>query len=144
MSDRPSRFSRRRFPFVWKLVKTLRADQRAQFERAMRLLDEAGEIMPLRASDRVWRALLLLKAQRLAEARKAFVALREEFKDSVDPNLRYLRHFCTHKLSMMTPSSGQWSYEAKQAKLLDCDPNLKRRFRMVTVDEIYEGIQPRS
>lgn len=99
--------------------------------------------MPLRASDRVYRADLLLRAQRTREAHTAFAALRNELKGSDDPNLRYLRHYCTHQLSLLTRSSGQWSYEAKQAKLIECSASLKRRFPMVTVGEIHEAIQPR-
>jgi len=142
MNDRPAPFSPPRFRYVWTLLKALSAEQRGRFDRAFQLLDEAAEIMPLRPSDRVWRSMLLLRAQRTGEAYQAFGALRDEFKGSDDPDLRYLRHFCTHQLSLMTPASGQWTYEAKQAKHIDCNRSLKRRFPMVTVNEIYERIQP--
>ena len=143
MNDRPRAFSPRRFRFAWKLLKAIRAEQKGEFDRALRLVDEAAEIMPLRPSDRVVRAMLLLGAQRTREAPAAFAALREDFRGSDDADLRYLRHFCTHQLSLLIPSSGQWSYEAKQANLIDCRRYLKHRFPMVTVDEIYEAIQPR-
>jgi hypothetical protein len=143
MNDRPAPFSPPRLCYVWKLLKALSTEKRGYFDRALQLLDEASEIMPLRSSDRVWRSMLLLRAQRTGEAHRAFGALRDEFKGSDDPDLRYLRHFCTHQMSIMTPGSGQWGYEAKQAKFIDCRRALKRRFPMVTVDEIYEGIQPR-
>ena len=116
---------------------------KAYFDRALQHLNHAGELVSLRASDRVYRADLLLRAQRTREAHEEFAALRNEFKGSHDPNRRYLRHYCTHQLSRLTRSSGQWSYEAKQAQLIDCSTSLKRRFPMVTVDEIYEAIKPR-
>lgn len=124
-------------------MKALIAEQRGYFDAAIRLVDKAAEVMPLRASDRVYRALLLLRAQHTREAHQAFAALRDEFKGSDDPDLRYLRHFCTHQLSPLTPGSGQWGYEAKQGKLIECRASLKGRFPMVTVDEIYDRIEPR-
>jgi hypothetical protein len=124
-------------------MQAYRAERKGDFDRALQHLSDAGEIAPLRASNRVYRADLLLKAQRTREAHKEFAALRDESKGSDDPNRRYLRHYCTHQLSLLTPSSGQWSYEAKQAQLVDCSASLKRRFPMVTVDEIHEAIQPR-
>jgi|tagenome__1003787_1003787.scaffolds.fasta_scaffold20115087_1 hypothetical protein len=143
MNDRPRRLSPRRFRYAWKLMKAFSAEQKGQFDRALELVDDAAEIMPLYADDRVRRALLLLKAQRTRDAHAAFAALRNEFKGSDDPDIQYLRHYCTHQLSLLTPSSGQWGYEAKQAKLINCRRYLKHRYRMVTVDEIYEGIKPR-
>ena len=143
MNDRAAALSPRRFRHVWRLMKALAADGRGHFDRALQLLDQAAEFMPLEPSDRVYRANLLLKAQHTREAHEAFAALREEFKGSDDPNLRYLRHFCTHQLSLLTPSSGQWSYEAKQAKLIRCRASLKGRFPMTTTDEIHERIKPR-
>jgi len=47
-------------------------------------------------------------------------------------------------LSLLVPGSGQWSYEAKQAKLIDCSASIKLRFPMVSVDDIYDAIRPRS
>ena len=143
MNERPAPLSPRRFRQVWRMIKALIAEQRGHFERALQLVDAAAEIMPLRASDRVYRAMLLFRAQHSREAHQAFSLLREELKDSDDPDLRYLRHFCTHQLSVLTPGSGQWGYEAKQAKLLACRASLKGRFPMVTVDEIQERIKPR-
>ena len=143
MKERPRPFSLPRFRYAWKLFQSFLAERKGQFERAIQLLDEAGKIVPLTASDRVDRAVLLLRAQNTSEAHTAFAALRDEFKGSDNPNLQYLRHFCTHQLSLLTPSSGQWSYEAKQAQDIDCRPSLKRRFAMVTVDEIHEAITPR-
>jgi hypothetical protein len=116
---------------------------KGQFDRAMKLLDEAAAIHPLRPSGRVRRAMLMLRSQRSRDAHQAFPALRDEFKGSENPDLQYLRRYCTAMLSMLTQSSGQWAYEAKEAKLIECSPSLKRRFPMVTVDEIYEGIPPK-
>jgi len=143
MKERPPPFSPPRFRYAWKLLQSFLAERKGQFDRAVQLLDEAGEIMPVRASDRVARAMLLLRAQNTREAHAAFAAQRDEFKDTDNPDLQYLRHFCTHQLSLLPPSSGQWSYEAKQAKGIGCRPSLKRRFPMVTVDEMHDAIQPR-
>jgi hypothetical protein len=142
MHERPPPISLR-FRYAWRLLQAFRAERKGDFDRALQHLDNAGEVVALRASDRVYRADLLLRAQRTREAHMAFAALRDEFKDSDDPNRRYLRHYCTHQLSMLSHSSGQWSYEAKQARLIDCRALLKRRFPMVTVDEIHEAIKPR-
>ena len=67
---------------------------------------------------------LLLKAQRTQEAHTAVAALRDEFKGSELPNLRYLRHYCTHQLSLLSRSSGLWSYEAQQANSIKCSASL--------------------
>lgn len=143
MNDRPANPSlARRFRFAWRMLKALRAEHRGDFDRALHLVDGAAAILPLRASDRVWRAMLLLRAQRIGDAQKAFGALRDEFKASDNPDLRYLRHFCTYQMAAIMPSD-QWAYEAKQAKLTPCREYLKRRFPMVTTDEIFERIQPR-
>jgi hypothetical protein len=124
-------------------MQAFRAEWKGDFDRALQHLDHAGDVAPLSASDRVYRADLLLKAQRTREAHAAFAALRQEFKPVDDPDIRYLRHYCTHQLSMLSRSSSQWSYEAKQARFIDCSPNLRRRFPMVTVDETHEAVQPR-
>ena len=126
------------------MTRAIIAEQRGHFDQALQLVEKAAEVMPLRASDRVYRAMLLLRAQHTREAHQAFAALRDEFKGSDDPDLRYLRHFCTYQLSALTPGSGQWAYEAKQAKLIDCRWGLKAQFPMTTVDEIHERIKPRS
>ncbi|MDB5720930.1 MAG: hypothetical protein JWP15_1548 [Alphaproteobacteria bacterium] len=125
-------------------MKAFAAELRGSFERAVRLVDEAAEIMPLRPADRAYRGVLLMKAGHTREAHRALAALRHELSDSDDPNLRYLRHFCTHQLSLLTPGSGQWGYEAKQARLIECSRVLKRRFPMTTVDEIHVRIKPRE
>jgi len=85
---------------------------------------------------------LLLRNQRIEEGHRAFVTLREKFKGSDDARIVYLRHYCTYQLSSLT-GSAQWSYEAKQAKLINCSRSLKRRFPMTTVDEIHDRIQLR-
>lgn len=141
-SDAP-RWSWRRAQWAWKLVQADRAEQRGEFTRAVLLLDEATQIKSLWGPERVQRALLLLRSQRTHEAHQAFAALRDEFKDSDKPELQYLRHYCTAMLSMLSRSSGQWAYEAKEAKLIECSLSLKRRFPMVTIDEIHEAIPPK-
>lgn len=142
MSERPPSLSAR-LKFSWKLWRVFRANGKRQFDRALTLLEEADKIRPLRAPGRVYRAALLLKAQRTHDAHVAFAALRDEFKGSDDPDRQYLRHYCTYQLSWMSRSSGQWSYEAKQAKLVDCRPALRRRFPMLSTDDIHDRIQPR-
>src|SRR3954453_11623780 len=137
MSVDPPPFSAPRFRYAWRLFKSWRAEGRNDFDDAVKLLDEAAQAMPLTASDRVHRADLLMKAQRTAEAHAEFLALRDEFKGSDEPDLRYLRHYCTAMVSSFVPSSGQWAYEAKQGKLIKCSPSIRRRFPMITVDEIH-------
>lgn len=143
MKGRPPPLSLPRFRFVWTMLKALRAEWKGQFDRALQLVDKAAVIMPLGASDRVHRTNLLLKAERTREAHAGFAALRDEFKGSEDADLQYLRYYCTHQLSLLTPGSGQWSYEAKQAQLIKCRASLKRRFPMITVDDIHETIKSR-
>ena len=118
------------------------AEGRGDFKRALQLLDEAAEIMQPPA-DKVWRAKLLLSLERVDDAYHAFDLLRQEFKGSDDPNLRYLRHYCTAMLSLMQPGSGQWSYEARQANAIKCTARIKLMLPMVTVDEIHDRIKPR-
>ena len=129
--------------WAWKLFRSTRAETSGDFPKAIRLLDEAAKIKPLHAPERVQRAMLLLKEKRTREAHIDFAALRSEFKASDDPDLMYLRHYCTTMLSLLNPSSGQWSYEARQAKGINCRGSLKRRFSMITIDEIFESISPR-
>lgn len=143
MKDAPASPFLRRISATWKRLMAVRAAHKGLYDHAIQLLDEAAEIVPLRASSRVYRADLLLGAQRTSEAHAAFAALRNEFRDSADPNLQYLRHYCTHQLSLLTPGSGQWGYEAKQAKHIDCSALLRAQFPMVTADEIHERIKPR-
>ena len=100
MSERPPCLALR-IQFSWKLWRVFRADGKGQFDRALTLLEEADKIRPLKAAGRVYRADLLLKAQRTQEAHVTFAAPRDEFKGSDDPNRRYLRHYCTYQLSWM-------------------------------------------
>lgn len=97
---------------MWSLFKVILADEKARHDEALNLLDQTAGIMPLRESDLVYRALLLMKAQRTRDAHVAFTALRDKFKGTDDPNLQYLRYYCTYMLSDLTPSSSQWFYEA--------------------------------
>src|SRR5438270_9093069 len=124
---------RTRFKWAWKIARAGSYERKREFERALRDLDDAADIWPLRASDRVHRARLLLRNQRIQEGHRGFATLREEFKGSDDPDIQYLRHYCTYELSYLTRSP-QWSYEAKQAKLINCGRSLKRRFPITTVD----------
>jgi hypothetical protein len=139
-SDTP--FSRRRIAVGWKVFLASRAAKKGRFDQAIRLLDEAVEILPL-PTVKVDRAMMLLRAERTREAHEAFDALRQEFKGSEKPSEQYLRHYCTAMLSLMQPGSGQWGYEAKQAKAIKCRWSLKTAFPLVTIDEIYDRIKPR-
>jgi hypothetical protein len=134
----------RRAKWAWKLFQASRAEAHGDFETALRRLDQAAEIKALWAPERVQRAMLLLRSQRTAEAHRAFSALRMEFKGSEDPDLQYLSHYCTSMLSALQPGSTQWSYEAEQGRKIKCRARLKSRFPMVTSDEIWERVQPRS
>lgn len=133
----------RRVSATWKRLKAVRAAHKGLYDRAIQLLDDAAAITPLGPENRVYRADLLLGAQRTREAHVAFAALRDEFKGSADPDLQYLRHYCTHQLSILTPGSGQWGHEAKQAKRINCSALLRMRYPMVTVDQIHDRIKPR-
>ena len=144
MKDNAPPLSSLRFKWAWKCFKSYRAEARGDFSRAIALLDEAARIKAPSASDRVQRALLLLKGQHIREAHEAFGALRQEFKDSANPDHMYLRRYCTYILSTLSRVSGQWAHEAKEAQSIKCRPSLKYRFRMVTVDEIDNAIRPRS
>ena len=136
MINAPPLSPMKKLAWMWMLFRAARAESDGDFKRALRLLDEAALTKPLWPPERVQRAMLLLKDQRKAEAQKAFAMLRSEFKTSDDYDVRYLRHYCTSMLSMMTPSSAQWAYEASQAKKIACRARLKRRFPMVTSDEL--------
>lgn len=138
-----SRFSRPWFRSSWKILLAARADARGDFGRALQLLDEAAEIMPLKARFRVKRANLLLALERSDEAYRAFDSLRQEFKNSTTPERQYLRHYCTAMLSMMQPGSAQWSYEAKLANAIKCPWYVKGLLPMVSADDIHEAIKPR-
>ena len=132
------------FKWAVTLAKADFAEDRGDFDRAWSLLNEAEQMGRLRVQDRVQRARLLLRMQRLNEANKAFLVLRDELKGSEHPDRKYLRHYCTYMLSSMSrASSGQWAYEAEQAKQLPCSASLKRNFPMTTIDEIHERIPPK-
>jgi hypothetical protein len=130
MDSLPKPLSPVRFRFVWKLLQAFLARRKGRFEIALERFDEAEKIMPLRPSYRVYRADVLLGAQRYPEAHILFAMLRDEFKGSDDPDLRYLRHYCTHQLSLLNRSSSQWQHEAKLGNLIDCSSSLKRWFPM--------------
>src|SRR4051812_25485496 len=86
-APKPPRFSRPWFRCSWKLLRAFNAERRADFGRALQLMDEAAEIMPLQSWFRVKRANLLLRLERFEDAHRAFDALRQEFKDSSDPTV---------------------------------------------------------
>jgi len=140
-SDAPP-WSRKRLLWAWKLGQAGWFEGKGEFDRALKLLEEVADIRPLRPSDRVQQALLLLRSQRTREAHESFAALRDELKGSENPNLQYLRRYCTATLAMLMRSP-QWAYEAKEAKLIACSQSLKRRFPLVTMDEIHEAIPPK-
>ena len=124
------------------MLRASMAASRGNFQRAVQLIDEAIEIMPL-LFIRVRRAMILLQAERTRDAYQAFDELRQQLKGSQDPDHRYLCHFCTAMLSLMQPGSGQWAYESKQAKAIKCSRGIKFSFPLVTVDEIDDRIKPR-
>ena len=125
------------------MLRALRAEQNRDFKRALQFIDEVAEVMPLQSWFRVKRATLLLRLERVEEAHRAFDVLRQEFKGSRDPNRQYLRHYCTAMLSLMQPGSGQWYYEAKQAKAIKCSRAVKGLLPMASADDIHEKIRPR-
>jgi hypothetical protein len=118
----------------WKIFRSYRAEQARQFDLAIQLLDEAAQIRTLSAADHVRRAWLLLKAQRVPEAQSAFALLRKKLQGADDPDLRYLRHFCTATLGMMGMEPAVADYEAKQAASLRCSRRLRREFPLFVMD----------
>jgi hypothetical protein len=135
----------RRLKWSWKIARAGLLEHKGQFARALALLDDAERVRALPPSGRVRRARLLLRSERVPEASAAFLALRNEFRGSDNPDRQYLRHYCTYMLSKIGPtSSGQWSYEAAQAKPIACRPWLKSAFPMTTTDEIHDRIRPRD
>jgi hypothetical protein len=121
-------FSRRRFGWAWLLLKAARAEQRGDFDKVIALLDEAAEIQPLRAEDRAYRALLLLRSQRLREAQSALAALHKKFQAGADPDRQYLWRWATATLGLMRVNAAQFDREARLAQTIPCRPGLRRRF----------------
>jgi hypothetical protein len=141
-ASKPARFSPPWLHSAWRLIRSIYAEGKGDFGRAIEFLDAAAEIMPLQSVFRVRRAQLLLRAERVDDAYRAFDALRQEFKSSTDPDRQYLRRYCTAMLSLMQVGSGQWSYEAKQAKAINCSRRVKAMFPMISADDIHENIRP--
>jgi hypothetical protein len=79
--------------------------------------------------------MVLLRSQRIPEAQSTFSSLRKEFEGADEPDLQYLRRFCTAMLGMIRIDSGPMNHEAKQAQTIPCRPSLRRRFTLVTGDQ---------
>jgi hypothetical protein len=118
----------KRAKWAWKLVKASMAEDRGDFDQGLRLLDDAAQIKALRADRRVQRAMLLLRAQRLPEAQSAFASLRKEFAGSPDPDLQYLKRYCTAMLGMIRGDPGPLAMATKEARSIPCRQRLRRNF----------------
>ncbi len=130
--------------WMWNRLRARWLEHKGDFAGAIRAYDEMEQIRPLTPSDRVLRARLLLSISSVREAHEAFSRLREEFADSGNPNVQYLRHYCTYVLSGFPGMlSGQWAYEARQAKQIACRRSLRRLFPMTTPEEIHDRMRPR-
>jgi hypothetical protein len=132
--DAPPR-SWKRAKWAWRLLQAKRAERKGDYEGGLRLLEEAELIKPLWASERVLRAMLLLRAQRVPEAQSSFSMLRREFEGADDPDLQYLRRFCTAMLGMIRVDAAPMNYEAKQAQTIPCSPRLRQRFPLISSDD---------
>jgi len=132
--DAPPR-SLKRAKWAWKLFKAKQAERRGDYDGGLRLLNEAAHMKPLWAPERVLRAMLLLRSQRLPEAQAAFASLRKDFEGSDDPDLQYLRRFCTAMLGVITGNSLRLDYEAKQAHSIPCKARLRERFPLDVREE---------
>jgi hypothetical protein len=119
------------------MLRAFKAESDGDFGRALKFLDEAAEIMPLKSWFRVKRATFLLRLERVEDAHRAFNALRQEFKGSKNPERQYLHHYCAAMLSLMQPGSDQWSHEAKQAKAIKCSRAVKGLLPIISADEIH-------
>jgi len=137
-----SRFSRQWFRSAWKLTRSLIAECKGDFGRAVQFIDEAGEVSPLASWFWVKRATLLLRLERAEEAYRWFEHLRQQLEDSTSPERQYLYHYCTAMLSLMEPSSRQWSHHARQANAVKCGWYVKGLLPMVSDAEAQERIEP--
>ena len=90
----------------------------------------------------VKRATLLLRLERAEEAYRWFEHLRQQLEDSTSPERQYLYHYCTAMLSLMEPSSRQWSHHARQANAVKCGWYVKGLLPMVSDAEAQERIEP--
>lgn len=115
-----------RAKWAWKLFKADMAEDGGDFQEGIQLLDDAAQSKALPAFRQVQRAMLLLKAERLAESQSAFAALRKEFDGATDPDLQYLKRYCTAILGTITGNSGV--FPDKTAESIPCKRRLKRRF----------------
>lgn len=132
MDDDPAPpLSWRRFKWAGQLFMADRAEAKGHYDAALEWLRRAEEIRPLGPRDRVFRAMVLLRSQRLREAHSLFASLRKEFGGATDPTRQYLRRYCTAMLGMLRLDSGPMDYEARQARSIPCSPSLRRRFPLV-------------
>jgi len=138
------RFSPRWFRSAWKLILSFNAERKGDFARALQFIDEAGEISPLQAWFWVKRATLLLRLERVEEARHWFDDLRRQLEDSSSRERQYLYHYCSAMVSLMEPGSGQWSQHAKQADAIKCGWYVKSLLPMLSVAEAQDSITPRA
>ena len=121
-------FSPRRARWAWKLTKALSSEERGNFQQGLILLEQADSIRDLRAEDRVLRARLLLRSQRLEHAQNAFAKLAREFDGTAEPDLQYLRRYCLRTLALMRSDPIRHRLEVQAAKDIDCKPRLRRNF----------------
>jgi hypothetical protein len=128
----------RRLRWAVKLAGVRRAEEKADYRLALERLDSAAAIKPLWPEHRVWRAWLLLREQRLEESQNAFAALRKEFQGSENPDLKYLRHFCTAMLGMLRIDAAPMAFAARQAADIPCRPSLRRNFPLVGAEDEEE------
>jgi hypothetical protein len=127
--------SLRRLRWAGLLWRASRREGKGDFEAALAALEAADRLEPLWPAERVQRAWLLLRAQRLREAQRAFAALWKEWEGAEDPDRQYLRRFCNAMLGMIRVDPGPMHYEARAARDIPCRPRLRRRFVLVGDEE---------
>jgi hypothetical protein len=117
------------------LLHVAEAEKRGDYPRALELLDDFAARCPCRAEDRALRALLLLRCQRLDEARTALTALRRELKGFDDPERSYLWRWANATLALLGNRTRQFDFECREAEYLGAGLRLRRRFPLPTDGE---------
>jgi hypothetical protein len=125
----------RRWRWALHLWRAGRREGKRDYDGAIAALDAAARLEPLWPAERVQRAMLLLKAQRLKEAQQAFAALWKEWQAADDPDRQYLRRYCNAMLGMIRTDASPMALEARAARDIPCHAWLRRRFPLVESED---------
>jgi hypothetical protein len=115
---------------VWSrsLLSARRAEAKAQYDRAVKLLARASSVRPLPPHDKVAAAILMLRLGMHGEPEAVFRALSRQFADSPDSEQRYLDFYCRAMLAMLAADTAQTLAHSKEARCGSHDLWLDRRF----------------